>query len=484
MKLKLSKNLCVLATLLVTSTNLHAEEFTVNGIKYNGDEATMTATVVGTEEDFNNTDVVIPEKLNGYMVTSIGDRAFRVTSIKSFVMPNTVVSVGYRAFYRCADLESITVSNALTTIADMAFTECTSLKAIALPESIAEIGALAFKECSNIESIEIPVTAPLEVIQQGCFMGCSKLTSFTIPNLVTTIKDCAFQECTSLTSLYIPSSVTMIEYDDLGGNHPFVYCSGLKSIVVDKDNPVYDSRNNCSAIIETAINKLMVGCMNSTIPAGVIEIGSTAFSEQSGLTSIDIPNTVTTIGDMAFMESGLTSIIIPNSVTNLGLSIFNRCENLVSASLPDSWESIPGSLFIFCGKLESVNIPYSVKSIEDMAFRRCESLKSIDLPNSVETIGRQSFQGCVSMESVTMGESATLIETKAFSNCNNLKEVYCYAEETPEVTSDAFENVEVGKVTLGVPDNSIGAYKNHPVWGKFLIDSVVSPAVTPVTLPV
>ena len=118
-----------------------------------------------------------------------------------------------------------------------------------------------------------------------------------------------------------------------------------------------------------------------------------------------------------------------------------------------------------------------------MAFRRCESLKSIELPNSVETIGHQSFQGCVSMETIILPESTTLIETKAFSNCINLKELYCYAEDTPEVTSDAFENVEVGKVTLGVPDNSIGAYKNHPVWGKFLIDSVTGISVTTALSP-
>lgn len=466
---------CLLSSL---ASAQDTEEFTIDGIKYTGDRTTMTATVTGTIDGFSNKDVVIPEEVNGYVVTCIGDRAFRTISAKSFVMPNTVTNIGYRAFYRCSELEGITVSNTLTTIADMAFAECTKLKSIVLPETISEIGALAFNECSSIESIEIPNNAPLETIQQASFMSCSKLKSFNIPGSVKVIKSMAFAECSSITNLYIPSSVIKLEYDAEGlFPHPFYRCSNLKSILVDKDNPVYDSRDNCNAIIETSINKLIVGCMNSIILEGVVEIGINAFYEQQSVqTSIEIPSTVTTIGDMAFSESSLTSIIIPSSVTIIGLGVFNRCESLTSATLPDSWESIPSSLFIFCRKLERVNIPASVKRIEEMAFRRCESLKTIDFPNSLEKIGEQAFQGCVSMNSILLPNSITEIADGAFSNCNSLGSVTSKIEEPFEINRNVFamrytdtSEDNFSTATLYVPKGTKEKYKATPAWNKFKV---------------
>ena len=470
----------LLAAVLLVSAGLSAQDtevFTNDGIKYTGDRTTMTATVTGTEDNFSKTDVVIPEEVNGYVVTCIGARAFRTTSVKSVDMPNTIISIGYRAFSRCSELETISVSNSLTTIADMAFTECSSLRSIALPETISEIGASSFSECSSIESIEIPYDAPLETIQQGTFIACSKLASFNIPGSVKIINDTAFGFCSSLTSLYIPSSVIKLEYDDFGEYHPFYSCSRLESIIVDKENPVYDSRENCNAIIETSTNKLIVGCMNSNIPNGVVEIGSTAFyGQQSVPSSIEIPGTVTTIGDMAFSESSLTSIIIPSTVTNMGLSVFNSCESLMSATLPDSWESIPNSLFIFCRKLENVKIPASVKRIEEMAFRRCESLKTIDLPNSLEKIGEKAFQGCISMNSIVLPSNITEIADGAFSNCSGLGSVASKIEEPFEINWNVFAKVYTDasddnftSATLYVPKGTKDKYKATAGWNKFSI---------------
>ena len=185
--------------------------------------------------------------------------------------------------------------------------------------AITSIGGSAFSGCSGLTSIEIP--SSVTSIGGGVFYGCSGLTSIAIPSSVTSISESAFFGCSGLTSIAIPSSVTSI------GDEAFGRCSGLTSIVVEAGNTVYDSRDNCNAIIEKATNTLIQACNNTKIPSSVTNIRD--FSGCSGLTSIEIPASVTSIGDYAFYKcSGLTSIEIPSSVTSIGKSAFRDCSGL------------------------------------------------------------------------------------------------------------------------------------------------------------
>ena len=231
------------------------------------------------------------------------------------------------------------------------------------------------------------------------------------------------------------------------GKNAFHGCSGLTSVVVDKNNGTYDSRDNCNAIIETSTNKLIVGCKNTTIPNSVTSIGDYAFSYCSGLTSVTIPNSVTSINEYAFSGcygltsvtipnsvtsigeyafsgcSGLTSVTIPNSVTYIGGYTFSRCSGLTSVTIPNSITYIGNGIFFNCSGLTSVTIPNSVTSIGESAFDYCSGLTSVTIPNSVTSIGEAAFFGCSGLTSVTIPNSVTSIGEAAFFGCSGLTSV-------------------------------------------------------------
>ena len=171
------------------------------------------------------------------------------------------------------------------------------------------------------------------------FGDCRSLTSITIGNSVTSIGNYAFYYCQALTSIDIPNSVTSI------GDRPFYSCSALISISVASDNPTYDSRGNCNAIIETSTNTLILGCKNTIIPNSVTSIGNSAFFNCRVLASITIPNSVTSIGNNAFMYCGLTTIDLPNSVTSIGNSAFSHCSSLISVTIGSGVTSIGANAF-------------------------------------------------------------------------------------------------------------------------------------------
>ena len=176
-------------------------------------------------------------------------------------------------------------------------------------------------------------TLPESVTEIGgnTFRCCSGLTSITLPESVTEIGGFAFAECRTLTNITLPKSVMKI------GLGAFSSCGNLESIKVDENNKVYDSRDNCNAIIEKSSSALIVGCKNTEVPSGVTQIGERAFDGCSGLTSITLPESVTEIGEFAFAGcSGLTSITLPESVTEIGEFAFTECSNLESIKVNEN----------------------------------------------------------------------------------------------------------------------------------------------------
>ena len=257
-------------------------------------------------------------------------------------------------------------------------------------------------------------TIPASVVHNGktyavtsigdeAFDGCYRLTSITIPESVTNIGYNAFLNCTSFASVTIPESVTSI------GSFAFCNCMSLTSIVVESGNSVYDSRNNCNAIIETATNTLLVGCQNTIIFNDVICIAPYAFCNCKRLTSVTIPENVMSIGGYAFYAcTGLTSVTIGNSVTSIGDYAFYDCSALTSITIPESVTSIGEAAFYACiGLTTSITIPESVESIGGGAFAECYNLAEVHI-KGVATIGDEAFRGCTGLTKLVCDEAVSV----------------------------------------------------------------------------
>lgn len=416
-------------------------------------------------------------------VISIGYNAFGACSnLTSITLPNSLTSIGNNAFYGCISLASVTFGNNLTNIEGYAFCECHSLTSITLPNSVTSIGHDAFYNCENIENFILGNG----VINIGdrAFSYCWRLTSINIPNSVKSIGEESFSGCSSLTSITIPNNVTNI------GKNAFSYCSGLTSIVVGSNNTIYDSRNNCNAIIETASNTLILGCDNTIIPNNVTGIGDFAFYE-CGFTSVIIPNSVTSIGREAFYYcSNLASITLPNSVTSIGCGAFdatawyyNQPNGLIYAGkvaycykgtmpantnivLEDGTLGIAGGAFSGCGSsLTSITIPNSVMNVGEKAFVGCSSLTSISIPNSVTSISEFAFLNCSGLTSISIPNSVTSIGGFAFLNCNNLTSVTVERSVPVSISYGTFSNC--ANATLYVPYGSKTKYEAANYWKQF-----------------
>lgn len=223
-------------------------------------------------ESITYKDVVnIPEEVT-YMnrkrkVTQIGEYAFHDCSIKVLSIPNTVISIGYYAFYRCTNLTNVSIGKSVETIGNDAFAYCSSLNEVIIPNSVTSVGNSIFFACSSL--ISVTISNSLSTISAGMFYICKKLTSINIPNSVSCIENEAFMGCRSLNKITFGNSVTTIK------ESAFENCTNLTSI---------------------------------TIPNSVKTIEKSAFKGCSGMTNITIPSAVSYIGENAFDEMDLTTV--------------------------------------------------------------------------------------------------------------------------------------------------------------------------------
>lgn len=382
----------------------------------------------------------------GSHLKSIGVSAFSGTDsahpiFKEIQIPDSVETIGTNAFHNCQDLESITLPASLETIESSAFSSCRKLSEIRLPASLKAIQSYVFDGCSSLETVfyDGSLARWSQINTSNGFLGFSHpslvmndytaqfipvkdendpdpppktvtITKYTgtestviLPSTinswpVTKIGEAAFQDNTTITSVTIPDSVTEI------GANTFADCTNLTSVnyagdwsnlTIQSGNPAVEDAVNAQLFdfaftpdnTAVIVKKYNGTAADVTIPSHykgkpVTMIDHAAFHD-SAVTSVTIPDSVTSIPDDAFAFcSQLTNISIPNSVTFIGFSAFNSCTSLKSITLPSSLSTIQSSAFYNCGNLETIRIPVSVTFIGNYAFAGCPSSMTVTYPGS------------------------------------------------------------------------------------------------------
>lgn len=455
----------------------------VDGFFYNntpGTEATPTDRWRELKE------VVIEEG-----VTEIGVDAFSVcTSLETVTLPQSLQKIGEKAFSYCTSLKTINIPDSVNVIGPKAFFFCKSLTLIDIPEGITEIGYATFGYAENLTTVNIPasvtrigdvafqncgftsmnvpatvkelgegafstcrslknVTVPAETVSKKAFYFCDSLKNVTLTNDVKTIGEEAFRECRSLESIEIPSSVTEL------GTCAFKNCFALKTAVIKggtvKGSLVTEATfYNCNALetlvisdnatLDASFKAAYSKSTLKTVKIGKGEIGDSAFSNCTNLTTVELGDGVTQIGTNAFIRcTQISSITIGSRVSSIGKNAFNGCTALTNANIGSG--AIGANAFQDCTRLTDVTLGNGVTSIGTNAFLRCKALASMDIGNSVKTIESYAFSACSSLSEVTI--SAAQIGYQAFKGANALKTV-TLGEGVEKIPAGAFSNCGMG----------------------------------------
>ena len=448
--------------------------------------------------------IVIP---NG--VQKIGRSAFQdCTGLTSVSMANSVSTIGDNLFYGCTSLNNVVLSSSINTMTNTFF-GCSSLNSIVIPSSITKIDG-AFTGCTSLKQVVLPNS--LETIGTRCFEDCSLLTDLFIPNSVTSIGQMAFNN-SGLTAIEIPFSTTEIGRDAFMNCHnlmsvtsrPFGppamankgcfsndtydqasfyvpnfvkntyqttnWWNSFKNIIgkSELDN-AYDRVINGIYYMITSDNSVSVTFKdnnynsysgNVTIPSTVnidgktyqvTEIGYCAFKNCSGLVSVTIPNSVTSIAGQAFINSGLTALTLPGSMEYIGPSAFNNCDEIKTLTIPESVVSIGSNAFAYCDRITSLT--WNAKNCRSNGNLDARNITQVTIGNSVEVLP-EYFVSNSKITQVSLPESLVAIGGYAFMGCAGLSTL-TVPSHVKEIGKNAFSNTNISSLTW----NAVSCYSN------------------------
>jgi len=502
---KKSFHVTFLTLLFFPFFQMFGQTFTEKGLIYKVIRDSTSLELAGYQPSVSSSDmrllhipstVVHQEKT--YKVKRVGSNAFYgLQGIESIVVDDGIKIIGNYAFESCINLKSVYIPASVEAIGAGIFGSCYNLKEIVvdslnenfespeganaiitddeliaacpatkIPTFVTTISRYAFYHCNTIEKLVIP--EGVETIGNEAFYGCSNLRRIVLPESLREIGGDAFCGCNSLDSVFIPKNVSEI----LGANI-FAGCYRLTSIVVDKDNTVFDSRNDCNGIVRKEDSTLIASCATTTICEdikaldndcfngvilhtiripksieklsgapffGCFEIdslfvdpdnayyvspqGANAILTRDGKTlvvgcrSTEIPADVETIDDFAFAGRCCKLILkLPKGLKKIGDFAFARCNTMTELIIPSSVEDISSSAFSDCYNLNVVQILSPIEKINYGTFSNCRSLSVLSLPEGLKQIDNLAFKNCVSLKNVHLPSTIEVVKDGAFEGC-------------------------------------------------------------------
>ncbi len=461
-------------------------------------------------------------------------------NLHSIILPHNINTIGYCAFEQCNSLSSISFPSSLEKITESAFNNCTSLTSVTIPQTILEIGWNPFNGCHGLTSIVVEDGNPNYDSRENCnaimetatnklISGCKytiipeetvEIGSYAFFGVgfnyipfsenLTTIRHHAFSFSKGST-LTIPANVTTIESSAFEG------CEELTTITIDENNPIYDSRENCNALIATNSNTLITGCINTNIPnsveridpwaftgdilssvilpAGIISIEGSPFGEGSNLESVTIKRTEPiSISSATFPHRSNATLYVPagckaayeaaeywnefKEIVEMGAQSSNItfADANVKAICVANWDTDGdgelsydeaaaveelGEAFKENTEITSFDeLQYfmGITAIRDRAFNGCSALTSITIPNCISSIEGAAFWGCSGLTSIEIPSSVTSIGDSAFAGCWNLSSVL-FNNGLKTIGQGAFSDLDkLTSVTLPESVTFIAAY--------------------------
>jgi hypothetical protein len=327
---------------------------------YTGSVGTLklpaTVTAIADNAFMNNMNVIGLSILAP--IQTIGTNAFKGSGIRTINLPAGLTSLGNSAFENCVNLTTVTLPTGAITLGNYCFSGCSALTSVNITTDITSIPIYCFNGCSNLPSINLH--SGITSIGTYAFNGCASLASVTIPPAINTLAPYTFAGCAALTSITLPLTLTNYQTACFSG-------SGLTSITF----PELTTTNIGDQVLANCTGLTSVTFPNKPPSGGSfpLTLGTAILMGCTGLQSFTVPDQWLSLPNNFFEGSGLTSITVPSTITTLGTSLFKGCLSLTTATIESAITTLPSATFQNCTALTSVTLPSTVTTIDTQAFR-------------------------------------------------------------------------------------------------------------------
>ena len=444
------------------------------------------------------------------------------SSIKKVTMGPNVTTLGKIAFAQCENLTSVTIGNGVKTIKKQAFYDCAKLDSVVIPNGVTEIVELAFYKCPSLQYLILG--SGLQTIGQMAFMNCGSLRSVSIPSSVSSLGPGVWNLCDNLHHLtvawtsasQIPNWNNLVSaspcylhvpcgtYDIYHSANGWKNC-GISEVIYGECGAEGQEANvtwtlSCDSVLTVSgtgamTNKQAWSAVRGAIKTaiignGITNIGNSAFSQCTKLTSVTIGKGVTSIGTNAFYACRkMESVHITDLAAWCGISygdsysypfykngnaankgdgnIYLKGTLLTELSIPQGISEIKPYAFYGCTSINSISSFGEVTSIGNCAFAHCSGLSSVTIPEGVTSTGNFSFGGCASLQSASLPASLTTIGARLFESCEDLADIFVRWEGDIPVWPNNFTNKS--GINLHIPCGLAEIYRYADGWNNYTI---------------